>query len=146
MKDKVNRGVDEHSLCCSTAQPPMKETMRDKVNRGVDGHSLCCSAAHVERRSGTKTNETKVFDSYDYPVLWSKTARNPDVSTGPLARPFALSLALLTRLHAPLTRSHTHLTCSLAPPCLLRSRDPLRSLIRLLAHFAHSLARGKVND
>ena len=32
--------------------------------------------------------------------------------------------------------------------CLLRtarSRPPLRSLVRSLAHFAHSLARGKVN-
>ena len=42
------------------------------------------------------------------------------LSTGPLARPFARSLA---------------------PDCSLRSRPPLRSL----AHFTHSLARGKVN-
>ena len=47
-------------------------------------------------------------------------------------RPFARSLALLTR--------------SLVPSCLLRSCTPLRSLVRLLAHFAHSLARGTVND
>ena len=40
------------------------------------------------------------------PSLWSKTAKNTDRSTGPLARPFA----------------------------------------RPLAHFAHSLARGTVND
>ena len=39
---------------------------------------------------------------------------------------------------APLTRL-------LAPDCLLRSRPPLRSLVRSLAHFTHSLARGKVN-
>ena len=45
----------------------------------------------------------------------------------------------LVRLLAPLTRS-------LAPDCLLRSRPPLRSLVRSLAHFAHSLARGKVNN
>ena len=45
-------------------------------------------------------------------ALWSGTNKNRDVSTGPLARPFAHSFA-------PLTRS--------------------------LAHFAHSLARGKVN-
>ena len=44
--------------------------------------------------------------------IWSKTAKNKNWSTGPLARPFARSLA-------PLTRS--------------------------LAHFAHSLARGKGN-
>ena len=64
--------------------------------------------------------------------LWSRTAKNPDESTGPLARPFARSLAPLTR--------------SLAPDCSLRSRPPLRSLVRSLAHFARSLARGTVND
>ena len=63
--------------------------------------------------------------------LWPGTNNNRDVSTGPLARPFARSLAPLT--------------CSLTPDCLLRSRHPLRSLVRSLAHFAHSLARGKVN-
>ena len=53
------------------------------------------------------------------------------LNTGPLARPFARSLAPLTR--------------ELAPDCSLRSRPPLRSLVHSLAHFAHSLARGKVN-
>ena len=38
------------------------------------------------------------------------------------------------------------LTPSLAPDCSLHSRPPLRSLIRSLNHFAHSLARGTVND
>ena len=64
--------------------------------------------------------------------LWFRSAKNRDVSTGPLARPFAHSLAPLTR--------------SLAPDCSLHSRPPLRSLVRSLAHFAHSLARGTVND
>ena len=59
------------------------------------------------------------------------TNKNRDVGTGPLAHPFARPLAPLTR--------------SLAPHCSLRSRPPLRSLVRSLAHFAHSLARGKVN-
>ena len=63
---------------------------------------------------------------------WSGTNKNRDVSTGPLARPFARSLAPLTR--------------SLAPDCSLRSRPPLRSLVRSLAHFTHSLARGTVID
>ena len=65
---------------------------------------------------------------------WSGKNKNRDVSTGPLSRPFAHSLALL--IH------------SLAPDCLLRSRPPLCSLVRSLAHFAnfaHSLAHGKVN-
>ena len=61
---------------------------------------------------------------------WGRTVKNWDVSTGPLARPFA-------RLVAPLTRS-------LTPHYSLRSRAPLRSLPRSLAHFAHSLARGTV--
>ena len=65
-------------------------------------------------------------------ALWSGTNKNEDVSTGPLARPFARSLAPLTH--------------SLAPDCSLRSRPPLRSFARSLAHFAHSLACGTVND
>ena len=77
-----------------------------------------------------KRKHTKRFFSLS--ALWSKTAKNTDCSTGPLARPFARSLAPLTR--------------SLAPDCSLRSRPPLRSLARLLAHFAHSCADGKVND
>ena len=51
---------------------------------------------------------------------WARKAKNRDVSTGPLACPFARSLAPLTRL--------------LAPHCSLRSRAPLRSLVRSLAH------------
>ena len=58
--------------------------------------------------------------------LWSETNKNRDVSTGPLAHPFAFSLAPLTR--------------SLAPDCSLRLRPPLRLLVHSLAHFAHSLA------
>ena len=65
-------------------------------------------------------------------TLWSIIAKNTDCSTGPLASPFA-------HLLAPLTPSR-------APDCLLRSRPLLRSLVRSLAHFAHSLARGTVND
>ena len=64
--------------------------------------------------------------------LWAKSTKTPDFSTGPLARPFARSLAPLTR--------------SLALDCWLRSRPPLCSLVRSLAHFAHFLARGTVND
>ena len=65
------------------------------------------------------------------PALWAKKTKNPDGSTGPLACPFARSLAPLTRL--------------LAPDCSLRSRPPLLSLVRSLAHFANSFARGKMN-
>ena len=62
---------------------------------------------------------------------WARSTKNPDVSTGPLPRPFARSLTRLTR--------------SLSPDSSLCSRPPLRSLVCSLAHFAHSLARGKVN-
>ena len=65
-------------------------------------------------------------------ALWSGTNKNRDLSTGPLARPFARSLPPLTR--------------SLAPDCSLRSRPLLRSLDCSLAHFAHSLPGGKVID
>ena len=64
--------------------------------------------------------------------LWFRITKNRDWSTGPLARPFARSL--------------TPLTHSLAPDCSLRSRPLLRSLVCSLAHFAHSLARGTMND
>ena len=55
---------------------------------------------------------------FDNAALWSGTNKNRDVSTGPLARPFAHSLALLTHLLTP------HLS--------LRSRAPLRSFVCLL--------------
>merc|ERR1719383_1265626 len=45
-----------------------------------------------------------------------------------------------------LVRSLAPLTRSLAPDSSLRSRPPLRSLARSLAHFAHSQARGTVID
>ena len=52
--------------------------------------------------------------------LWSRIVKNQDVSTGPLTRPFARSLAPLTHL--------------LAPHNLFHSRAPLRSLARSIAH------------
>ena len=61
---------------------------------------------------------------------WGRTAKNRDVSTGPLTRPFVSLLALLTHL--------------LPLHCLLRSHTPLRSF---LAHsLSHSGALGKVDD
>ena len=56
--------------------------------------------------------------------LWSRTTKNPDKSTGPLARPLAHSFILLTP--------------SLAPPCSLCLRTMLRSLIHLLANLLPS--------
>ena len=62
-------------------------------------------------------------------ALWFRLTKNQDISAGPLARPFALSLTPLTRL--------------LATDCSLRLRPPLRSLVCSLAHF---LACGKRDD
>ena len=68
----------------------------------------------------------------DTNALWSGSTKNRDVSTGPLAGPFAHSLAPLTR--------------SLAPDSSLRSHPPLCSLVCSLAHFAHSLDWMSQND
>ena len=69
----------------------------------------------------------------DSSTLWARSNKNPDVSIGPLARPFALSHALLTHL--------------LAPHCLLPSHAPLCSFVRSLAHsLTHFRVCGKVND
>ena len=65
-------------------------------------------------------------------ALWARSTKNPDERTGPLAHPFASSLAPLT--------------CSLAPHYSLCLRTLLRSLARSLTHFAHSQAHGTVND
>ena len=51
---------------------------------------------------------------------WFRTAKNRDVSSGTLARPFACLLAPLTHL--------------LAPHCSLRLRAPRRSFVRSLTH------------
>ena len=69
-----------------------------------------------------------IFDStpLNSPLLWSRTFKNPDWSAGPLARPFAYSLALLALFScsallaslarsAALTHSLAHSLCSL--PC-----------------------------
>ena len=48
-------------------------------------------------------------------VPWSRSTKNQDVSTGPLARPFARSLAPLTRSLAPLAPFTRLLARSLTP-------------------------------
>ena len=94
----------------------------DKVS-----HYVICvyeSARQGEIRSIKKHGVIVIWDSLHvdlgviciYNALWSGSTKNRDVSTGPLTRPFAHSLAPLTHL--------------LAPDCLLGSRPPLRSLVR----------------
>ena len=58
-------------------------------------------------------------------ALWARITKNTDWSTGPLARPFARSLAPLTRL--------------LALDCSLHSRPLLRSLANSLTSLTPSL-------
>ena len=65
-------------------------------------------------------------------TLGARSTKNPDWSTGPLARPFVRSL--------------TPPTHSLAPHFSRHWRAPLRSFVRLLAHFASSLAHENVDD
>ena len=62
-------------------------------------------------------------------ALWSRTAKNTDWSKEPL-------VCLLICSHRPRV-------CLLCPA---RFACALRSLVCLLAHFAHSLARGTVSD
>ena len=64
-------------------------------------------------------------------VLWSKTTKNPDVSTGSLTRPYAHALARLTRL---LRTAHFALLASLARSAVL---------IRLLARSLTPEPMGK---
>ena len=66
---------------------------------------------------------------------WFRTAKDRDISTGPLACLFASLLALLT--------------CVLAPHCLLHSRRSAALICSLSWPFTHSQAHGKedfVND
>ena len=57
--------------------------------------------------------EEEVLMSRDTP-LWSGTNKNRDVSTGPLARPFACSLAPLTHSLAPDYSLRSRSLCSLS--------------------------------
>ena len=92
--------------------------------------SAWVSVSSFTSSAGEATSLAATDDGEEATALWSGTNKNRDVSTRPLAHPFARSLAPLTR--------------SLAPDCSLRLRPPLHSLVCSLAHFAHSLARGKV--
>ena len=62
-------------------------------------------------------------------ALWFKTAKNRDISTGPLARPFVYSLAPLSHLLAP----HRSIPLRLLP----------RPYIRSLTHFLTPDSVGK---
>ena len=74
------------------------------------------------------SNSSDALDKIRYESLTGESGVHCGLETQVLGHSLAHSLATLTRL--------------LAPYCLLRSRAPLRSLVHLLAHFAHSLARG----
>ena len=65
-------------------------------------------------------------------MQWFRTAKNQDVSTGPLACPFARSLAPLTH--------------SLALHCLLCMRPLIHSFICFLAHALSPQLWGKMSQ
>ena len=74
-----------------------------------------------KRRRTSRQRVTLKLESYldCFKTLWARLTRNPEVSTGPLVRPFARSLALFTHL--------------LALPCLPYSRTLLRTFARSIA-------------
>ena len=92
--------------------------------------------------------ETKTRDYADNPptLFWisRRRLRTIEVHCGPEQLKIQTEV-LGHSLVRSLVRSHRSLV-ELAPPCSLRSRAPLRSLVRSLAHFAHSLTRGTVNN
>ena len=84
------------------------------------------------------TNYNHLCD--DCTVVWiNQKSRRKYWATRSSVRSFARTAPSFARSLAPLPRS-------LALHYLLRSRAPQRSLIRSVAHSAHSLAREKVND
>ena len=52
------------------------------------------------RRTQSVLEQSVPLAQHSTIALWSRITKNPDVSTGPLARPFACSLAPLTHLLA----------------------------------------------
>ena len=72
-----------------------------------------------------------------------RTDRRTDIPSYRDARTHLIKTVVLGH---SLIRSLVPLTRSLASDCSLCSRPPLRSLVCSLVHFAHSLARGTVND
>ena len=93
-----------------------KEMMRTRMKTSDDKVDV----KRTTRRKGKRRESCVGITRQDETsALWAWINKNWDVSIGSLARPFARSLAPLTR--------------SLAPDCSLRSRPPLHSLFRSLA-------------
>merc|ERR1712002_1419306 len=107
-------------------QPHHTQPHHTQPHTHTHGHT------HTQQRNQHQQHANNSVTIKKSSTLWSRTAKNTGWSTGPLARQFARSLALLTH--------------SLAPDCSLRLHPPLRPLVCLLAYFAHFLARGIVND
>ena len=100
---------------------------------------LChCSSRRSSPRNKVVRRQFKIVSrcgasvrDWETITLWAWITKNTDWSTGPLARPFANSLVSLTR--------------SLTPDCSLRSRPPLRSLVRSLTLLTPSLVGQWIN-
>ena len=97
--------------------------------------------AEVLRSAGNQINvfflfwiRSQCYDVKNAYALWSRSTKNPNGSTGPLARPHA-------RLLAPFIHS-------LDSHCSLRSRALLRSFVRTLFHSLTSklMAKRMIND
>ena len=109
----VRRSLMTHTKCWNAVK--RRRSMMDKIRRAFESsHWSVC-----EGQQSGELNECQLSRD-GASSLWSRITKTPDVSTGPLTRPFARSLAPLTHL--------------LAPHNLFHSRAPLRSLARSIAH------------
>ena len=113
----MNHSASPHLLPSAPVTTPVPITTTVTVTKDV---STLVSSKHYEAIA-EEEDDDEIHDDDDDDdddneddAQWARSTKNPDVSTGPLARPFARSLAPLTR--------------SLAPHYSLRSRAPLRSL------------------
>ena len=86
------------------------------LSRQVDWRTLRESQTVADKCGGHRVplllNRVSIF------ALWARITKNPDCNTGPLARPFAHSLAPLTRLLALIAHSAVLtrlLICALRP-------------------------------
>ena len=129
-------GRNESLLDCMSSEfvnNSVKEQMMI-LKQEAETHLLTIARLEREKTDAAKLHEVEI-KTFERKIermresvgraLWSGTKKNRDISTGPLARPFPCSLALLTH--------------SLAPDCLLRSRPPLSSLARSLTLLTPSL-------
>ena len=116
-----------HKLKRLRRQFPLFDFLRLTEQLRSDKHTCTLHTKCKHARKRANVNMRMLTQMHYGPD--SRTTKNHDVSTGPIACP---SACLLTPLNH-----------SLAPPCSLCSGAPLHSFVCLLTH---SLAHGEVND